>query len=1008
MKEPEEDASVVIGVGDLPDGPLGPRSPTHANLTPSPSDDPDKAGPPPPPPGLERPKFVHPSALPSMSEDPGPLLKAKARSQGLLGLPPRPGEGPTGNLAEMHAVEMPSEEVTKPTPGAAGESSGSAQSSRDGSNVSEQVLLPPNNIAWVRNRWTPLKPQPQLGPNVTIASKQENFRLYSFFWRLMDLLMACFFLLLLMCMMTFLLTQQITLFFIVRQPASAVTFFMQLTTLAFPIICASLSITIWRLILNTASGYEFMDLRLFLHLHFIRRRHSHAAMLETEGGLQPAHRQSRRAKWFIQVFIFLITVSLLVIPFVAGAAVAIAEGSVSVGLQWLLTFGIMAAAATAILAYLFNLASLFLQLRDGARALRKLRPAGYRKWTAVVEYLNCGRKALLEAGLREDQCYLLSLDVFIDHSYGIFRKVKMAHADAVSSWVTYRTPQFGSVWFLQVLCMLVSTVLSGIALAEVKPEGSKTALYTFSLSTILLPAAAFKLAATVLAVLARPSTIHFLKQHRQLSYMRRPSGEAPRLPPEQISNAGLLLVRLLAFLSFGVSLILLWVLCGQSDYPVWLAAVFMPAVLLGDLWALLPLIWLRVTDVQCCSSWLQGTKKSAQHRLKLHRVALMWLRAGLIVAILLTYLILGLVAAVVANFKAYIVMGLLVCFLTLSVAFVLFRRVYLTGTYCCLLIFYYVFALAILISIETAALAVPEVSEFIPNVSPIPGAANGQYPVCESRWAARKKLPTGDAYSLDIVDFALMNQLTSLPNVTVVQQQLPVWFPEGWILAYRSPSMAPRFDHFYNPDLETSVVVVRGTKTIGDIVQDLYLWAPAGILQIFSLIVPLLQLLPISVIRWLIAAASFEDWMEAYGHETAWGYQYPVLEYVQANCSGHLTYITGHSMGGSIAAVVGINLNLSVVSLSGPGISYSVRKFKVPEAQDWLQRRPILTIMPDNDVVPRIDLQLGLVQHIACHGDVGYCHDLPSTICELIRTCGDPMGRVVHPKVSAPCQSFDY
>lgn len=33
--------------------------------------------------------------------------------------------------------------------------------------------------------------------------------------------------------------------------------------------------------------------------------------------------------------------------------------------------------------------------------------------------------------------------------------------------------------------------------------------------------------------------------------------------------------------------------------------------------------------------------------------------------------------------------------------------------------------------------------------------------------------------------------------------------------------------------------------------------------------------------------------MEAYGHETAWGYQYPVLEYVQANCSGHLTYITG-------------------------------------------------------------------------------------------------------------------
>lgn len=154
---------------------------------------------------------------------------------------------------------------------------------------------------------------------VTIASKQENFRLYSFFWRrvlhpgrpplpacpwrptphpvcrpcprrrLMDLLMACFFLLLLMCMMTFLLprrlpahtecqptadsipgksgewrrppargrpacgpTQQITLFFIVRQPASAVTFFMQLTTLAFPIICAVCHATRMELSMCTA------------------------------------------------------------------------------------------------------------------------------------------------------------------------------------------------------------------------------------------------------------------------------------------------------------------------------------------------------------------------------------------------------------------------------------------------------------------------------------------------------------------------------------------------------------------------------------------------------------------------------------------------------------------------------------------------------------------------------------------------------------------------------------
>ena len=66
------------------------------------------------------------------------------------------------------------------------------------------------------------------------------------------------------------------------------------------------------------------------------------------------------------------------------------------------------------------------------------------------------------------------------------------------------------------------------------------------------------------------------------------------------------------------------------------------------------------------------------------------------------------------------------------------------------------------------------------------------------------------ASKLNIIDFVLFNQLASLPNVTVTQQQLKEWFPGAWVLALRSVASPaqPQFDHYYNTESKTSVVVV--------------------------------------------------------------------------------------------------------------------------------------------------------------------------------------------------------
>ena len=54
-----------------------------------------------------------------------------------------------------------------------------------------------------------------------------------------------------------------------------------------------------------------------------------------------------------------------------------------------------------------------------------------------------------------------------------------------------------------------------------------------------------------------------------------------------------------------------------------------------------------------------------------------------------------------------------------------------------------------------------------------------------------------------------------------------------------------------------------------------------------------------------------------------------------------------------------------------------------------------MVIVPDYDVVPRVDVHKGAVQNILCGGASSAlkCHSILRTCCELIRSCGDPYNR---------------
>lgn len=145
---------------------------------------------------------------------------------------------------------------------------------------------------------------------------------------------------------------------------------------------------------------------------------------------------------------------------------------------------------------------------------------------------------------------------------------------------------------------------------------------------------------------------------------------------------------------------------------------------------------------------------------------------------------------------------------------------------------------------------------------------------------------------------------------------------------------------------------------------------------------------------------------------------------------------TGHSLGGGLAQVIAARLGAEALVFSPPGVGYSARRFGIHRGEDYfalnktrdwfalparatpevisgnyirayhhkdfgieVAEHKLVVVKPHSDVVPKVDLQVGLVQEIECRikrGEFGGavdCHSMQKTACELWRSCDDIAGK---------------
>lgn len=279
-----------------------------------------------------------------------------------------------------------------------------------------------------------------------------------------------------------------------------------------------------------------------------------------------------------------------------------------------------------------------------------------------------------------------------------------------------------------------------------------------------------------------------------------------------------------------------------------------------------------------------------------------------------------------------------------------------------------------------------------------------------------------DTSVFELAVLALVPYLFSSSHMTQMVEFINSHFKSDWVLRelhgtdcdsddhpYREPSAWNGFVDLYSIKRNLTVVAIRGTDLFSfkDFLIDVNLFFETVIYQFAASNIPGAVFTPQNLIEDLIRIASippdelptFETWDALSLKKHASLPKCHLNNYRRdfyMDVNNHLAFIatrgnssrvllTGHSLGGALAAIVGSQMHIQAVSFGSPGILASRKKFHLTAESI---HKYVTTIVSSNDVFPLVGRQGGEIHHVLCLSSMKEaCHALEFLIGTLWRSC---------------------
>nr|CCC90205.1 unnamed protein product [Trypanosoma congolense IL3000] len=221
---------------------------------------------------------------------------------------------------------------------------------------------------------------------------------------------------------------------------------------------------------------------------------------------------------------------------------------------------------------------------------------------------------------------------------------------------------------------------------------------------------------------------------------------------------------------------------------------------------------------------------------------------------------------------------------------------------------------------------------------------------------------------------------------------------------------------FYSERHDLSLISIRGTDmtSISDYLIDFNMFFEVIIYHLLSNVVPGASILPSNLIADLIGAASLpsdtsahhENWEALAAQSSAGKPQCVDNNYRRdffADVYNHIRYVgvqkdrpkhilvTGHSLGGVVASIIGAKTGIQAISFGAPGITLMRKKYNVDLQQI---NRNVVNIISSHDIFPMIGGNGGEEHHIECLATTReLCHAMEFLIGALWRSCASIRSR---------------